>query len=281
MGVAAGSEPISDLQFPVPADAFRLAASVLKQAIATGDDLKLSGAVARCRRILAASSHDDNQTRSKTLGMLGVALQHRFRRHGAMADLDEAVEVGRRSADLVPEGDPDQVAILLDLAAALKLRFAREGAVLGRRDLDAVVSTLRRAAAATPVGTPEAIDVGQGLCAALGTRFDHYRDPADLAESVSLSRELAASLLVSGQVHAAAELTQRAVAWLAAIMPGSLGGREERECLASFAGLASEAAAVALLDEPAGQTDAKRAELAFGLLEAGRGSLLGHALDLG
>ena len=192
MGVAAGSEPISEPRFPAPAEAFRLAASTLTQAIASGDDDLLSGAVAKCRRVLLLTPHDDNRSRSKTLGMLGVALQHRFRRHGAMADIDEAVEVGRRGADLIPEGDPDQVAILSDLAAALKLRFEREGATLGRRDLDAAVTAFRRAAATARPGSPEATSIGYSLCALLRARFDHYGDMADLAESLSLGREVAA-----------------------------------------------------------------------------------------
>jgi hypothetical protein len=254
---------------------------MVKQAIVSGDDDQLSGAVARCRRILAATPHDDSWSRSKTLGVLGVALQHRFRRHGAMADIDEAVEVGRWGADLIPEGDPDQLAILIDLAGALKLRFEREGAVLGRRDLDAAIATLRRAISVTGGGSLQGARIGYGLSAMLKIRFDHYGDLADLAESVSLGREVAADLLAFGQVHAAAKLMRMAVAGLAAIAPDSLDSDESRQCLASFAGLASEAAAVALLDERAGQGAAERATLALGLLEAGRGSLLGSAMGLG
>ena len=189
-----------------------------------------------------------------------------------MADIDEAVEVGRRGADLIPDGDPDQIAMLSDLAAALTLRFEREGAALGRRDLDAAIVTLRRASGATRGGSPEATSIGYSLCTALRIRFEHYGDLADLTESVSAGREVAASLLVAGQVHAAAEVTRRAVAGLAAITPGSLTGETAKQCAASLTGLASDAAAVALLDEQAGQTAADRAVLALGLLEAGRGS---------
>jgi hypothetical protein len=254
---------------------------MLRQAIAARDDDLLSGAVARCRRLLAAIPHADTENQSKTLRVLGLALQHRFRRHGAMADIDEAVEVGRRGADLVAEGDPDQLAILADLAAALQLRFEREGATLGRRDLDAAVTTLRRAFGLTRGGTPESASAGHSLCTTLRVRFEHYGDLADLTESVSVGREVAADLLASGQVRAAAELMSTSVGRLTAITTGRLDSDEAKQSLAGCTGLASEAAALALLDERPGQTAAERAALAFCLLEAGRTSLLGPALGMG
>ncbi len=281
MGAAAGSGPISDPRLPGPAEGFALAASTLRQAIASGDDALLSNAVARCRRALAATPQDDNERRSKTLGMLGMALAHRFRRHGAMADIDEAVEVGRRGADLVPDGDPDQFTILANLAGALKLRFDREGATLGKRDLDAAVVAFRRAAGAAPGGSPQAARVGYGLCTTLMERFDSYGDTADLTEAVSTSREVTGALVTAGQVSAAAELAERAVAGLAGLAPDRLNSAQGKQGLRSFAGLATAAASLALLDDRPGKTESERAELAFGLLEAGRGSLLWHSLRLG
>jgi hypothetical protein len=251
---------------------------MLKQAIAAGDEDLLSGAVARCRQLLAVTPPDDRESRPRTLGMLGVALQHRFTRHGAMADIDEAVEVGQRGADLVPEGDPHQVAMLIDLAVALRLRFEREGATLGRRDLDAAVTTLRRAVTVSRPGSSAAASIGLRLCMALSSRFDHYGDLADLAECVSVGKEVAAGLLADDQVHAAATLLRTAVERLAALPPGHLEPDDAELSLASFTGLASDAAALALLDRRAGQSDSDRAALAFRLLEAGRGSLLGQAL---
>jgi hypothetical protein len=281
MGAAAGSEPISDPRLPGPADGFALAASTLRQAITSGDDDLLSHAVARCRRALAATPRDDNERRSKTLSMLGVALAHRFRRHGAMADIDEAVEVGRRGADLLPDGDPDQFTILVNLAGALKLRFDREGAALGKRDLDAAVVTFRRAAAAVPSGSLQAASVGYGLCTTLIARFDSYGDTADLTEAVSTGREVADALVAAGQVSAAAQLTERTVAGLAGLPPDRLDSAQGRQSLRWFAGLAAAAASLALLDDKPGKTESERAELAFCLLEAGRGSLLWHSLRVG
>ncbi len=254
---------------------------MLEQAIGSSDDHLLSGAVARCRQMLAVTPGDDSEAQSKVLRTLGVALRHRFRRHGAMADIDEAVEVSRRGADLVPEGDPAKLAILIDLAGALNLRFEREGAALGRRDLDAAVMTLRRAFGLTRRESQESATVGHSLCTTLRVRFEHYGDLADLTESVSVGREVAADLLASGQVHAAAELMRVAVLRLGTIGQDSAESGNVRQSLAGCAGLASEAAALALLDEQAGQTAAERAALAFWLLETGRTSLLGPVLGTG
>jgi tetratricopeptide (TPR) repeat protein len=206
--VVVASELTSDWQFPGPADPFPLAAGLLRRALVSGDNELLSSTIASCRSTLESTPGEDRMALAQTMRVLGVALQHRFRRHGAMADIDEAIEVGQRGADLASEGQPEQLAILVSLAVALRLRFDREGVILGRRDLDAAVTTLRRAAASPPKGSQRAARIGYSLCTTLRVRFEHYGDPADLAECIAIGRELIATAPAADPIRARTQVCQ-------------------------------------------------------------------------
>jgi hypothetical protein len=186
----AGVEPLPDGLLPeLAAAAFPIASFMLAQASSSQGSETVSAAVELYRRILAATPQDDVSNRAKVLAMLGVALQDRFGRSGVMADLDEAVEVGRLAADTIPTGHPERYGILANLAAALRLRFDRTGAASGRSDIDAAVEVLRRAAAEVPAGGPERTGLLMSLCAVLRARYDQYGDRADVEAAIDAGRE--------------------------------------------------------------------------------------------
>src|SRR5439155_434071 len=63
------------------------------------------------------------------LFLLGDALRRRGRRTWSGADLTESVEVLRTAVETIPEGAPDRVGPLAQLAAALRLSFTRSGSL--------------------------------------------------------------------------------------------------------------------------------------------------------
>ena len=103
----------------------------------------LDDAVYRFRAVLQQQIRDP--VRGSVLSDLALALVLRFQRSDGRADLDEAVEAGRRAATLLPERVPELVTTLSNLGAALRLRFERYGepedlvdaVVIGRRAVDA------------------------------------------------------------------------------------------------------------------------------------------------
>jgi tetratricopeptide (TPR) repeat protein len=186
----AGVEPMPDGLLPeLAAAAFPMASFMLAQATSSRGSEPVSAVVELYRRILAATPQDDVSNRAKVLAMLGMALQDRFGRSGVMADLDEAVEVGWLAADTIPAGHRERFGIMVNLAAALRLRFDRTGAASGRSDIDAVVEVLRRAAAEVPARGPERTGLLMTLCAALRARYDQYGDRADVEAAIDAGRQ--------------------------------------------------------------------------------------------
>ena len=94
-------------------------------------------------------------TNHPNLGMylsnLGVALRRRFDRTGALADLDEAITVGRQAVTLTPTDHPELGMYLSNLGIALQARFERRGAQV---DLDEAITVGRQAVTLTPTNHP-------------------------------------------------------------------------------------------------------------------------------
>lgn len=182
----AGSGPVPDEMLPdLAAAAFPVALRMLSEALATRNGQLLAQAVAIYRRILAAVPAADAPNRAKVAAMLGAGLQFRVEWGGGdAADLDEAVDVGRQALALIPVGHPETAAILVNLAAALRMRYDRTGASVGQRDLDDAIALLRRAA-------PLAPDAGvlMNLCGCLRARYDRYGDPRDLEAAIEAGRK--------------------------------------------------------------------------------------------
>ena len=199
-------------------------------------------------RTAAKAVHGTHPSRAVTLSNLGATLSMRFLRTGAAADLDAAIKTGEAAVEAALPGDPAQVKILYSLGSSLQERFRRTGK---RADADAAFSVFAQAAEAGSAAPSDRI-VAARAAASLAARSDPDR-AADLLES-------------------AAEL-------LGEVAPRHLGRSDQQYGLSEFAGLASDAAALALAAAGDGATDQQRGTRALRLLEAGRAVLLSQALD--
>ncbi|MFI5590017.1 hypothetical protein ACIA5G_33560 [Amycolatopsis sp. NPDC051758] len=119
---------------------------------------------------------------------LGTALQARFEHTHRLADLDEAIEMGR--AAIRTTSDPLSRALhLSNLCSALQTRFERTGMPA---DLDEAIEAGR---AATAISADDDSHAGRlsSLSNALRNRFGMSGSLADLAEAIDLSRKAVAA----------------------------------------------------------------------------------------
>ncbi|MFI8192089.1 CHAT domain-containing protein [Streptomyces sp. NPDC085946] len=233
----------------------------------------------------------DHPSRALYLSNLGGALQERFGRTGDRADADEAIERHRAAVEAAPTDHPRRAMYLNHLGHALRGRSERTG---DRADLDRAVAAGRAAVEATPADHPERATHLSGLGASLRARFRHTGDRADLDAAVSAltgawevasaapsprihAARAVAGLLAETEPGRAADAAEAAVRLLPEAAPRRLERGDQQYALGGFAGLAGDAAALALAD-PRGSAR-ERATRALRLLEAGRAVLLGQALD--
>jgi CHAT domain len=183
----AGLEPLPEQLLPeLAGGAFPLAAAMLQRAMSSPGPEPVAAAAALYRRIVAAVPGDYAANRGQALSMLGFSLQLLFERTGDPADLDAAVTAGRQGADAVPSGHPGVLAVLVNLAVGLRMRYDRTGATAGRGDIDEAITLLRRASALAAGGADTAVLVN--LCASLRARYDRYGDAADLQAAIDAGR---------------------------------------------------------------------------------------------
>ncbi|GII88854.1 CHAT domain-containing protein [Sphaerisporangium siamense] len=224
------------------------------------------------------------------LSNLGNALRVRFGLTGAMADLDEAIIAFGEAVQATPAGHPYQAGYLSNLGIALRVRFERTGVVA---DLERAIETGGEAVRAAPAGHPDRATILSSLGNALQARYQHTRLQSDLDAALSayagaaeidsappstriLAARLAASLCARSCPGRAAALLEEAVRLLPQVAPRRLERSDQQHAIGTFAGLAADAAALAL-DDPS-QPAQRRATRALGLLEAARAVLLSEAL---
>jgi tetratricopeptide (TPR) repeat protein len=171
-----------------------------------------------------------------------AVLEHRFARNGNQADLDEAIEVGRRALDMAPLDHPDLVGYLSNLGNALWHRSMQSTASEG---LEEAISYWQRAAK-LPAGDPN-------LRLAAAARWGSAAIGAGWTQLAADGYAVAVGLLHEAAWHGLDRAT-----------------REEQ--LARWSGLAAEAAAAAVLDG--------HPERAIELLEQGRSVIWAQALNL-
>jgi len=225
------------------------------------------------------------------LSNLSLVLRLRFERTGALADLDAAVEASRAAADATPAADPSRRGYLSNLGAVLGSRFERTGALA---DLDAAIEAARAAVHATAPGHPDLAARLSSLGVMLRDRFGRTGAQADWDAALSmyaraaevhqappsvriLAARSAALLAAHSEPHRAASLLEAAVRLLPQVAPRQLERSDQQHAIGRFAGLAGDAAALALADP--GLADGEPAARALGLIEAGRAVLLSQALD--
>ncbi|MGI9003118.1 MAG: CHAT domain-containing protein [Pseudonocardia sp.] len=240
----------------------------------------------------------DHPDRAAMLSNLGGSLLARFGRVGVqagLADLDEAITVGREAVQASPVDHPDRamyLSYLSNLGGSLQVRFRRVGV---QADLDEAITVGRQAVQASPVDHPDRAMSLSNLGLALQVRFERVGVQADLDEAITVGCQAvevvsgapsvriraawsATSLAARTGTGGVADLLETAVRLLPETVSRRLDRGDQQYALGQFAGLASDAAALALADEFAG-TGEEPAVRALQLLELGRGILLSQALD--
>jgi tetratricopeptide (TPR) repeat protein len=256
----------------------------------TGDLSDLDQAVDRFRAAVRAAP-PDHAYRALYLSNLGGALRDRFGRTGDQTDLDQAIANGEEAVSATPADHPNRAMYLSNLGNALRDRFWRTQDL---PDLDQAVDRFRAAVRAAPPDHPDRALYLNNLGGALRDRFGRTGDQTDLDAAVSASTEAwgvvsappsfriqgawaVVRLVARSETGRAADAAEAAVRLLPEVTLRQLGRGDQQHALGGFAGLAGDAAALALSD-PRG-TRQERATRALRLLEAGRAVLLSQALD--
>ncbi|QKW33259.1 CHAT domain-containing protein [Actinomadura sp. NAK00032] len=146
----------------------------------SGDVAALSRGIDSLRTALEASPGET--TRTQYAANLVMALRGRYQRLRNVADLDEAVDVGRRTARGEPADDVRRAALLSQLGSALRVRYDHFG---DRADLEEALATARKAVEIVPVrfGADRLLCLRE-LSAVLRSRYERTRGSADLDEAI-------------------------------------------------------------------------------------------------
>ncbi|MBA2807063.1 CHAT domain-containing protein [Streptomyces sp. KM273126] len=247
-------------------------------------------------RAAADGVTDDHPQRAMHLSNLALALRHRYDGEGRRADADETVDRLQHAVRLCPAGHPQRPVYLANLAMALMARSGAFDPAAAAADADdaAEASLAARAALrAIPEHHPQRVmclsNLGSALVirasveqdeeeaeSDLRTAFDMFRQATAVTAAPAFSRFRAAHAWATASAavgdwtesldaHRAATAELPLMAW------HGLDRRDRLDALGRAAGLAGEAAAVAL--------NCGRPYDALRLLEQGRGVLLAQALD--
>ncbi|MFF5338427.1 CHAT domain-containing protein [Streptomyces sp. NPDC013181] len=256
----------------------------------TPDVADLDDAIRLGRRAVALT-RDDNPDLAARLSNLSLALQNRFAGTAGSAGLDEAVEAGRRSVAATPESHREWATRLSVLGTALRHRCEADGALA---DGDEAVRVSARALRATAENDAARATNHQNLGLALLARYqrsgdldDAFRAADSFAAAVAVPTApplhrirfagSAAGLLALIDPSRAADILEQAVRLLPEVAPRRLVRADQQDALVAVAGLAGDAAALAL-DATPDQPD-RCAQRALSLLESGRTILIGQLLD--
>ncbi|MFE3188016.1 tetratricopeptide repeat protein [Nocardia sp. NPDC059240] len=257
----------------------------------TGTHPDLDEAVQLVRKAVDATPAD-HPDRAKYLSNLAITLQVRFKRTGTPAELDEAIEKARQAVDATLDDHLSRASYLSNLAAMLQVRFEQAAR---QTDLDEAMRIARYLAGPTLAEHPGRAAMLVNLGNALRLRYEQTgassdRDEAiDNFESAVKADTIAPSTRIriaraAGKLAAeshparAAGLLASGVRLLPRVALRELTRTDQQYALGGYAGLAADAAAMALSDPTTSEDE--RPGIALQLLEAGRALLLGQALHL-
>lgn len=142
-----------------------------------GAPADLDEAVVVAEQALHATPPDEPQL--YLLVNLASFLSKRFELRGQGTDLDRAITLAHRAAELVSPGDPTRGQVLANLCMTLRNRYGLTGDL---RDLDAAIDH-GRAAAAGLADRIERAGVLVNLCVVLRNRFERLGVAADVVEA--------------------------------------------------------------------------------------------------
>ncbi|MEU4435218.1 CHAT domain-containing protein [Nocardia rhamnosiphila] len=117
------------------------------------------------------------------------AFRSRLNRAKSVAELDDAIRMGRQLVAATPVGHPAYPGARYHLARALVFRFGRTNAAA---DLDEAILLGRRTLDVVPADLPFRAVLLVAVGSSLHTRFENSGDPTDLDDAVLLLREAVA-----------------------------------------------------------------------------------------
>jgi len=224
----------------------------------TADLADVEAAIEAGRAAVAATPADHPEY-AHYQANLGNGLLVRFGRTGDLRDLDETIEILEAGLDAVPADHPDRAVMLSNLGTARQTRYAR---TREQSDLNAAIGRLEAAVAATPTGHPRSAGILFNLGNALWSRFGYsaaqgdrdaamavYERAAEVdsaAPAVRIRAARAAALAAESRPGQAADLLENAVRLLPEVTPRQLRRSDQQHAIGGFAGLAGDAAAMAL-----------------------------------
>jgi len=266
-----------------------LASAQLDRFKRTGNQAALEDAV-RLLQAAVAATPDGRPGRALAQTNLGNALKYRFQLTRTHSDLDDAINVLQAAVKAIAEDHPDRAVMLSNLGTALQERFGQTGR---KADLDSAIQAARAAASIAPEDHPARGVIAANLGTAFRTRFELAGSAADQQAALSCFTQVAdlvtatpilriqaareaAALCSLAEPHRAADLLEMAVGLLGEVAPRHLRRGDQQYAIARLAGLAGDAAALAITES--GTASPAQAERGLRLLEAGRAVLLSQAL---
>ena len=269
-----------------------LGGALLARFQAQGDPQDAREAVDTCRQAVTLSEpgHPDHAVALSNLAgaLQGWAIDRSLSDDQVQQLLDEAVTACRRAAETLPEGT-EQAVYLGNLTNALLSRYARRGPAV-RGDLDDAIATAGRALAWLPTGGADWARVTANLAVALAARSRAGGGREDGAQALGLWHALARTTTVPvsvrlaaawdaaelaaqrGELPAALDAAAAAVGLLPLLTWQGLQWTSRAEHLARWAGIATDAAALAV--------HANQPAAGVLLTEHGRAVLWAQILDL-
>jgi tetratricopeptide (TPR) repeat protein len=254
-----------------------------RQSKATKD---LENAVSACTEAVSLSAPGQAGRPAHLAHLCTVRLQ-RFEHREDPADLEAAIAVGREAVEAASSEHPDRSRYLSTLATCLLAKWSSGSE---RSSLDEAIETHTEAVAASPASHPARSRRLLALAEALYQRHEAGGSPVDLDAAIAAwvaaanessgvpeARITAARLwgdaaMKAGRVKEAADGLERAVRLLPLLVWHGLPLSTREDHLSRNHSLASDAACCAIA--------AGRTETAVELLEAGRATLWGQALEL-
>jgi tetratricopeptide (TPR) repeat protein len=256
----------------------------------TGRQDDLDGAIRAILEALDASTPDAAPDTTFLMNMAYMLRSRYLRTHDADT-INASIDAARSALQSMAPDNPERAGCMQNLAISLTARWRQHQ---GRReDLDEAIMLEREASAITPPDDPSLQRTLINLGTALSNRWqitdsaEDYKDAVDAnvrAGELSLvppsirveAKRTAARLAASSDPHKAAGLLAEAVHLLPEVAPREQERQDQQHSLASFSGLVTTAAALAL---SAGKDHSASAEAALELLETGRAVMMSQALE--
>jgi tetratricopeptide (TPR) repeat protein len=223
----------------------------------------------------------DHPTRTMMMNNLGAQLEKRYLRTIKLSDLEEAIELQKSVVRATSQEQPDRPGMLCNLGRRLERRYTETGEA---SDLEEAIRLRREALKACPEDDPAhaaiSKDLGQGLIKTfrrttlwvhLKEALLHLHNALHQVNAATITRIQAGHALlmactITKDWQQAYEASETAIRLIPRLTSRSLENHDKHHMLRQIAGLASDAAAVAL-------QVGKGASMALSLLEQGRGLL--------